>query len=272
MARSFRYEEIARDLRDKVRQGNYADDERLPAERSLMQHYNVQRNTLRKALNLLQDEGVLFIRPRSGVFVNTPACPPETTETASHPIPPGNILVINSWNRSSTSLDKVIAGLTHALKNTPLGIARFNSQPKPGGGLHVMPSPEYLAANAIIGVLVWPQNPTDISSLAFLRSAVPLVLIDRRVIGFEADSVRFDDFSGGYMVTEHLIKQGHTRIGFLGDEVFAETVQQRWRGYSQALEDAKIPLEISRHALFEGITEPLFGEYMRYFMAEVAMP
>ena len=272
MLRLFRYEEIASDLRERIKQKEYAEDVRLPAERVLMRQYAVQRNTLRKALNVLQAEGILEIRPRSGVFVVAPKTHAAPDNSAVLPLPTGTILVINSWNRASMSLDKIIVGLTHFLKNTPLDVARFNSQPKPGSGRHVMPTREYLQANSVVGVMVWPQSSADISSLAFLRSAAPLVLIDRRVMGFEADSVRFDDSAGGRMVTEHLIQQGHRRIGFLGDEVFVETVQQRWRGYTQALEAAHIPLDHSRQALFEGITEPLFSRCMREFIAGNGSP
>ena len=70
----FRYEQIAADLREQIRHGKIADGARLPAERVLMAGYQVQRNTVRQALTLLQQEGWLSVRPRSGAFaVSAPA-------------------------------------------------------------------------------------------------------------------------------------------------------------------------------------------------------
>ena len=263
MLRSYRYEEIAEDLRQQITQGTYTTGQRLPAERELIQQYGVQRNTIRQALTLLAQEGWLDVRARSGAFVASR----KGGSSGTTSLPEGVVLVINSWNRVSTALDNVLFGLTRVLEGTPLTIQRFNSHPLPGSREHITPSVEYLTANNVVGAILWAQNPTDLAMLTRLRTAVPLVLIDRRVLGFEADCVHFDDVAGGRLVTEHLIAQGHRRIGFLADEVFAETVQQRWRGYTLALEAAEIPLDANRSALFEDIQASSFAEHTRLFLA-----
>jgi DNA-binding LacI/PurR family transcriptional regulator len=68
------------------------------------------------------------------------------------------------------------------------------------------------------------------------------------------------------MVTEHLIAQGHRRIGFLGDEAFAETVQMRWRGYTLALQEAGITPLTRWIALFHDMKVPMFADYMKRFL------
>jgi LacI family transcriptional regulator len=54
-------------------------------------------------------------------------------------------------------------------------------------------------------------------------------------------SVMIDDKAGGQMVTYHLIKRGHTVIGFLSGPTIAQS--SRWRdfGYRQALTEAGLP-------------------------------
>ncbi len=268
MLRSYRYEEIATDLRQQILNGVYPEGKRLPAERDLMQHYGVQRNTVRQALTLLQDEGVLVARARSGVYVQSSpdVIPPSESATVESGELTGVILVINAWNRSSTAVDRLLSGLAESLADTALSVQRFNSSPRPGEWFHVLPSAEFLATNRVIGAVLWAQSATDLAELTRLRTTIPLVLVDRRVLGFEADCVRFNDVLGGRMVTEHLIAQGHRSIGFLGDEAFAETVQQRWRGYTVALQQAGISTDSSRIALFQGIKEPLFSAYVRPFL------
>lgn len=272
MVRSYRYEEIAEDLREQIRKGELLPDQRLPGERVMMEQYGVQRNTVRQALTLLQREGWLYIRPRSGAFATTPMHSPQSDSSPIRQLETGTILVINSWNNSSTALDHILAGLSEVVDNTPLTVQRFNSHPRPGTFLHVLPTQEYLETNRVVGAILWAQTLTDLAALTALRAAVPLVLVDRRVLGFEADCVRFDDTAGGRTVTEHLISRGHRRIGFLGDEIFAETVQQRWRGYTLAMEDAGILPDPSRTTFFAQISEPMFSATMEHFLAGAGDP
>jgi DNA-binding GntR family transcriptional regulator len=100
--RAFRYEEIAADLREQIRRGAVPHGERLPGERAMMERYGVQRNTVRQALTLLQREGWLSVRPRSGAFAARPGvAAPDVPK--SNPVTPGIVLVVHAWNRSSTA-------------------------------------------------------------------------------------------------------------------------------------------------------------------------
>lgn len=274
----FRYEEIAADLRAQICEGKFSAGERLPAERVMMENYQVQRNTVRQALTLLQKEGWLTIRPRSGAFAVIAQAPPpgvngaNRAPAAPHSVSEGTLLVINAWNHSSTAVDRILSGLSQTLVDTAYTLHRFDSQPRPGGHLYVLPSPDYLKANKVVGAVLWAQSPTDIEALIELRRVVPLILVDRRVVGFETDCVRFNDKAGGHLITHHLIKRGHRRIGFLADEMFAETVHQRWHGYALALEEAGLAPAPSPLALFEGMKEPTLSAYLRAFLAGAGAP
>lgn len=57
-------------------------------------------------------------------------------------------------------------------------------------------------------------------------------------------SVGCDNFTGTLSATEHLIKLGHKNIAFLGDvSEHSPEFQLRYKGYQQALANAKIPLD-----------------------------
>ncbi len=263
-----RYVQIADDLREQIRTGVVADGTRLSGERVLMTRYGVQRNTVRQAIILLQNEGWLVVRPRSGAFVV--AKPGDTaSSTVNETSESGTVLVINAWNRSSTALDRILLGLGQALEFTGYTIQRFNSAPQPNTGFHVLPSAAYLQSNHVVGAILWPQSSTDVSAVIALRNQIPLILVDRRVIGLESDCIRSNDEAGGYLLTQHLIAQGHRRIGFLGDEAFAETVQQRWRGYARAHQEAQIAFDQVQFAAFAGIAsanERMYAGYVRTFL------
>lgn len=64
-----KYLQIAADLRRSIVDGEYAPDSRLPGENDLMSSYQVARETARKALAQLINEGIATPRRGAGVFV-----------------------------------------------------------------------------------------------------------------------------------------------------------------------------------------------------------
>jgi len=63
---------VVESIYDKIQSGEYAVDERLPSERTLAAELNVARNTVREALEVLEDHGIIRRRAGSGSFVNPP--------------------------------------------------------------------------------------------------------------------------------------------------------------------------------------------------------
>ncbi len=59
-----------RDLKSAITTGVYADGGRLPTERALAEHFDAARNSVRKALNMLADEGLIVRHVGRGTFVS----------------------------------------------------------------------------------------------------------------------------------------------------------------------------------------------------------
>jgi LacI family transcriptional regulator len=87
--------------------------------------------------------------------------------------------------------------------------------------------------------------------LNFKNIKIPLVLIDSYVSDAKYDNVLTDDFTGGYMATEHLIQKGHNRIGMiLTAKDGMGVAQQRYKGFLQAMTDND--LLVNDELVFEG--------------------
>lgn len=69
--RTIRYREIADDLRHRVESGGFAAGRLLPSEAALSEHYSASRVTVRRALELLREEGLLEARQGFGWYVAT---------------------------------------------------------------------------------------------------------------------------------------------------------------------------------------------------------
>jgi LacI family transcriptional regulator len=87
--------------------------------------------------------------------------------------------------------------------------------------------------------------------LNFKNIKIPLVLIDSYVSHPEYDNVLTDDFTGGYMATEHLILNGNEKIGMiLTAKEGMGVAQQRYKGFLQAMKDHE--RDVNENLIFEG--------------------
>ncbi|MGN9065325.1 GntR family transcriptional regulator [Collinsella sp. HCP28S3_B9] len=70
------YERLAGTLRDRIAAGTYARGDKLPSEMELMDESGLSRSTVRHALKVLVDEGLVRTeRGRGAVVAHTPALP-----------------------------------------------------------------------------------------------------------------------------------------------------------------------------------------------------
>ncbi len=72
---------------------------------------------------------------------------------------------------------------------------------------------------------------------------IPIVMIDRYFPEMEFDFVSSDNYRGGLLATEYLIKKGHPRIVCIQGTKDTMPNKERVRGYKQALENAGIRFE-----------------------------
>lgn len=79
--------------------------------------------------------------------------------------------------------------------------------------------------------------------LDFDALPMPVVCFDRRIPGDPVDTVMVNSQDGAYQMTEHLIAQGHERIGMICGPETMSTSTERADGYRQALRNAGYPVD-----------------------------
>ncbi len=87
---------------------------------------------------------------------------------------------------------------------------------------------------------------------------VPLVVVNRYIEAIGEHCISLDNFSGGYMATEHLIEQGHRDIAYLAGALFKADGKNRLEGHKQALADYGIEYDDS--LMVEGNFQAQSGE------------
>ncbi|WP_234004776.1 GntR family transcriptional regulator [Pseudoalteromonas sp. T1lg24] len=63
------YQKIQKYIQTHIASGELAIGDKLPSERTLQEHFNSTRITVREALNRLEAEGLIYSQKRRGWFV-----------------------------------------------------------------------------------------------------------------------------------------------------------------------------------------------------------
>ncbi len=93
-----------------------------------------------------------------------------------------------------------------------------------------------LMRHRVDGFVIAPSSPdsTELRELV-RRSPVPVVALDRPILGTEVSSVLADSFHGAQVAIRHLIGHGCKRIACFTGEPELYTIRERLRGYCETM-------------------------------------
>ncbi|WP_236655602.1 LacI family DNA-binding transcriptional regulator [Streptacidiphilus carbonis] len=109
-------------------------------------------------------------------------------------------------------------------------------------------------ARRVDGLVVVPAGDDHRYLLPELAAGTAVVFVDRPAERIGADSVLSDNAGGAREGTGHLVRQGHRRIGFLGDLPQIHTAAERLRGFREAMAAAGLPVAPGQVSM--GPTDP----------------
>lgn len=104
-----------------------------------------------------------------------------------------------------------------------------------------MVMPTVVAEQKVEGVIVLGQLPTEYLQL-IAESHMPYVLLDFYDGKLDADAVVTDNEYGTYLLTEHCIQKGHTKIAYVGSLEATSSILDRYLGYYRAMLLHKLPV------------------------------
>lgn len=244
-----KHSEVSRLLSNEILAGKHPVGKRLPSEVQLAAKFKVSRPTIGRALEDLQDQGLIERRPGSGTYVAEPGDGggKPRQQTASRQI---GIMVPNL--RHTEIFETICGELTNLalVRDYRLcwgdhGVNRAIDEPA-----MTLEEAEELCDKfiriGVAGVFVVPfehQADRDEANLRLLKrlrqAGIPIVLIDRDAVGFprrsEYDVVGVDNYSGGYRLADHLIRLGVKRLVYVTKPYTASTVDMRIAGAQSAM-------------------------------------
>jgi len=240
-------EEISR----RIREGEFKPEDALPSENDLSAQFGISRGSVRTALTELAQDGLVYTLPGKGWFVkeSVQAAAPERGRIAF--IAPG----------LEDSDFQIYQGVEDVLNKRGYILSIFNSQ---RDAAQENRNIRLLLEGKEKGAIIFPNWGRANAEIIFelKRANYPFVLIDRFYRDLDTDYVITNNKAGGFMATEHLIKQGHKRIGIILG-VSCTAIDDRMKGYREALAKHGIACDlllIRRMDRIEGL-EPSEGGY-----------
>jgi LacI family transcriptional regulator len=102
-----------------------------------------------------------------------------------------------------------------------------------------------LMERRVSGLLLVPAGRDHRYLEVELSLGMPVVFLDRPAGNVEADTILIDNIGGARAATEHLLAQGHRRIGVVGDPPTISTIAERVAGFQQAYARSGLSLDES---------------------------
>lgn len=229
-----RYYQLYTSLRRRIREGEFQPGDALPSERQLVEDYGVSRITVVKALDILDQEGLIERQHGRGNFVTQPKDKLEASQRTKIAF-----LVPHVLDSFIMAILNGVMSLAHQNQVYVQVVSAFGADDEET-------IIEDLIANDVSGILAYPftgfNNAAVYARLQERR--FPLVMLDRYYPNLESDRVVFEDEKVGYDLTKFLINQGHDRIVALpGHEVSVTSIHNRLKGYRHALEESSLPYD-----------------------------
>ena len=226
-ATELRYLELKNELCRKIYEGGYQSGERIPSERQLAEEYEISRITVRKALNLLEDENLIVREVGNGTTVTLKNYGNRTTLDMVALVAPSKnpffVQFIAQFQKCAWEQD-VLLLYVEVPERTSLEDCLYR-----------------LYQKDIRNVVVWPDDQQiDSDKLLRLRSiGMNLVFFDTDAANPFADSVFLDNEDA----VETLLRAGDTFEDFLyvgWDNLYVSNIRKREEAYRRIHPQGKV--------------------------------
>lgn len=227
-----KYQILADLLRQEIQSKANSQGYRLPTEKELSEKYGMSRQTVRHALQILTEEGLIRRRQGSGSYA--------TGKTAAASM---QVAVIATF-LDDYIFPRVLHDVQRILSAQGYSTVVYATENRVSTEREIL---RKLIGSPISGILVEASkaalpNPNLDLYQQLHKAGIPIVFFHSCYPGLsDFPCVAADNFGGGYKLAQHLISQRHRRIGgiFKSDDIQGP---QRYQGTITALRDAGLPV------------------------------
>jgi GntR family transcriptional regulator of arabinose operon len=237
------YIQIRQYIIDNIQQKKWRPNDKIPSENELAEKFGVSRITVKKALDTLVEEGVIYRIQGRGSFVSE--------EKGSKTIIYQNKFLKNTSGLVACIVPRLNSQFTTIIVSeiekllTQHGYHVIFCQTHDSQKLEMQILKEVLRLG-VDGIIIYPAEGETYNEeiLKLTLENFPLVLIDRYFRGIHTNSVCSDNILGAYEAATHLLELGHSKIGIISTVPDGTTsIEDRIRGFEKALTEHNVPID-----------------------------
>lgn len=258
-----KYQFIIEDIKSHILSGTYKAGDKIPSESALQESYKVSRQTVRKAILELSNEGFLRSERGSGTYVNNQYRARAGAKTANR-----TIGVITTYI-SDYIFPSIIRGIENRLNedNYSLLLASTNNDIS-----REKKALEMMLSYGVDGLIVEPTrsnvyNPNIAYYLSLIEQDIPFTMINAYYEELDVPFFCLDDVQSSYLATRELIAKGHTQIGIIAK---TDDLQGKFRmkGFIKALGEAKLRFQHEHVLSFDTETKPALSANLEAYLKQ----
>jgi len=220
------YIQLADTLREQIRSGEIPAGSKLPSETEMIRQYNLGRLTIREALSILANEGLIEKQHGKGTFCKTNVMPakykidvllnltdiyfiPHYLQSICSVLEQNNARVILSDTQNDSHnicnlLEKILAEGTD--------------------GILIQPSPDALC----------PPEELVQCFQKLITAGIPYIMIDSSYAKVPQSYAVMDEFHAGVLAAKHFTELGHTNLSMIVLKDYADS-ELRMKGFAASL-------------------------------------
>lgn len=231
-----KYERIVAWVQSEIENGSLSRGNKLPSENDLMERFGVSRQTVRRAMEALTQDGVVEGRRGSGTYV--------TVNTRRYAGKEVRIAVMLTYV-DTYIFPSIIRGIESVLsqEGCALQIAMTDNAVEKERRL----LKEFIHTQSVDGIIAETvksalPNPNMELYREVENLGIPVLFVNSYYKELDIPHISMDDRKAGYLAAKHLAECGHTRIGgiFKADDGQGHL---RYAGYTDALMEQEIKIK-----------------------------
>ncbi|MBO7743397.1 GntR family transcriptional regulator [Paenibacillus sp. MWE-103] len=227
-----KYQQVKDYVLTQIENNALGKDGRIPSESEFSQLLDVSSITVRKALNELVNEGVIYRVRGKGSFVSNRGTAADAATRYVTFIISGNELYDSSYLQITKGVQSFLSQQGCKL------IIEFVENNFEQERELIMK----LIQSETRGLLIYSVNPNAAKTYLheIRKKSIPFVMLDRIPSGFPVDCITCNNNDGAYEAVAHLIAHGHRNIGFAAYDFYLSAEAERYNGYQRAMQDASL--------------------------------